>query len=177
MLEVTDLQVKYGNVQAVRGVSLSVEEGQIVALLGANGAGKSTTLQTIAGVVKPAGGEIRFGEHSITGQRPERIVGMGLALVPEGRWIFDRMSVEENLRLGATPRRDRAAVGKDLEDVYSRFPALGRYRKSNAGKLSGGESNSWRLLGPCSAGHSCSCWTSLLWASPPLWSGRSSPCS
>ena len=88
MLEVTDLQVKYGNVQAVRGVSLSVEEGQIVALLGANGAGKSTTLQTIAGVVKPAGGEIRFGEHSITGQRPERIVGMGLALVPEGRSIL-----------------------------------------------------------------------------------------
>jgi branched-chain amino acid transport system ATP-binding protein len=139
VLDVRNLKVKYGTVEAVSDVSLSVREGQIVALLGANGAGKSTTLHSVAGAVRPSRGDVVFEGTSLAGMRPEKIVRQGLALVPEGRWIFERMTVEENLRLGATPRRDRVQITRDLEEIFGRFPVLGRYRRSNAGKLSGGE--------------------------------------
>jgi branched-chain amino acid transport system ATP-binding protein len=139
VLEVKDLSIKYGPVQAVREVSVRVEEGGIVVLLGANGAGKSSLLHCIAGDVSASAGTVSFEQRSLRGLSPERIVKLGIGLVPEGRWIFGRLTVEENLRLGATPRKDRANVKRDLEDFYARFPALGRYRNSNAGKLSGGE--------------------------------------
>jgi branched-chain amino acid transport system ATP-binding protein len=138
LLKVQDLHVAYGEIEAVKGISLEVEQGQTVALLGTNGAGKTTTLRTLSGLLRPTAGMIRFEDHAIERTPAHRIVGLGLAHCPEARRIFPRMSVEENLRLGAFLRRN-ADLSADLDQAYERFPILGQRRDQAAGLLSGGE--------------------------------------
>lgn len=139
MLAVEDLVVRYGTITALRGVSLTVGNGEIVGVIGPNGAGKSTLLLAVAGDVSVASGEIRLDDVSLVGERPERVVQRGVSLVPEGRHIFHRLTVGENLSLGATVRTDRGAVGDDLERLLEMFPILRTYRSTPAGMLSGGE--------------------------------------
>ncbi len=138
LLEVEGLRVRYGGAEALRGVSLAVPEGDVVALLGGNGAGKTTTLRAISGLVRPAAGGIRFRGRPITGQRPKAIVAAGVVQVPEGRQLFPRMSVLENLELGAYLRSDRE-IRSDLERVFGHFPVLRERARQAAGSLSGGE--------------------------------------
>ncbi len=138
MLEVKDLVVAYGRVRAVKGISFSIEKGQIVCLLGTNGAGKSTTLRTISGLLKPESGRIIFEGESIGGTKPHKIVAKGIAQSPEGRRIFPEMTVEDNLRLGAYSRRD-SGVESDLAKIFDLFPILGERRRQRAGLFSGGE--------------------------------------
>jgi branched-chain amino acid transport system ATP-binding protein len=139
VLILENVQVRYGAIAALRGISLRVEKGEIVGLIGVNGAGKTTTLLTIAGVLKPAQGDIVFKGNSIVGQSPEDIVRQGIALVPEGRRIFPGLTVEENLRLGAAVRADRGAIQRDIEEMCTRFPILGKRFNQSGGTLSGGE--------------------------------------
>ena len=139
MLEIDDLRVNYGRVPALHGISLHVDEGEVVAMIGPNGAGKTTTLSAIFGLVEAAGGSITFEGRSLVGAPPERIMRTGLALVPEGRHIFGTLTVAENLQLGTTGRRDRDAAAADLKSVLDRFPALRSYYDGSAGTLSGGE--------------------------------------
>ena len=137
ILSVKDLQVSYGGIEAVKGISFDVPEGKIVTLIGANGAGKSTTLKAIAGLVKPSAGTIEFKGESITGKDPSGIVSRGVTLVPEGRRVFDNMSVLENIKIGAYLRKDD--LSEDIEWVYSLFPRLKERSWQLAGTLSGGE--------------------------------------
>ncbi len=139
MLNVSDLHVAYGPVLAVRGISLTVPKGQIVALLGANGAGKSSTLRTISGLQRPTHGTIEFEGRRIDNIPAERIVQMGISQVPEGRQIFTDLTVMENLRLGAYTRRDGAGIKRDLDRTFTYFPVLGERRGQTAALLSGGE--------------------------------------
>ncbi|MDH6182458.1 branched-chain amino acid transport system ATP-binding protein [Microbacteriaceae bacterium SG_E_30_P1] len=139
MLVVEDLVVRYGRSPALRGVSFTVNEGEIVTIIGPNGAGKSTALKSIVGLVAPASGRIDFAGRSVVGLRTEALLRQGLSLVPEGRHIFTSLTVAENLRIGATARRDRRAARQDIADMLERFPALQRRVSSPAGKLSGGE--------------------------------------
>ena len=139
MLQLEDVYAGYGSIAALRGISLQVNEGELVALVGVNGAGKTTTLSTIAGVRKPTQGTITFQGESIGGQPPEAIIRQGIALVPEGRRIFPALTVGENLRLGAAIRRDRTAIQQDTDDMCSRFPILGERFNQPGGTLSGGE--------------------------------------
>lgn len=139
MLKVEGLTVKYGVIPAVVNVSLEVREGQIVTLLGANGAGKTTTLKAVMGVLRPAVGKIFYRGQDITSLSPSLRVRLGIALVPEGRGIFNRLTVEENLLLGAYSRSSREEIVKDLEEIYLLFPRLAERRKQIAGTLSGGE--------------------------------------
>ena len=139
MLSVSHLTTRYGGIEAVSDLTFEVRDGQAVAIIGANGAGKSTTLNTIGGVLKPAGGQITFAGRDIGGLRADQVAQLGLAQVPEGREMLAPLSVEENLRLGAYVRRDRAAVAADLQTVFARFPILAERRKQPAGLMSGGE--------------------------------------
>jgi branched-chain amino acid transport system ATP-binding protein len=139
LLVFSDVHASYGSVVALWGVSIRVDEGEMVGLIGANGAGKTTVLSTIAGVLRPTQGTITFKGESVVGQSPEAIVGKGIALVPEGRRIFPGLTVGENLRLGASIRSDRAGIQKDIEEMCQRFPILGERFHSSAGTLSGGE--------------------------------------
>jgi branched-chain amino acid transport system ATP-binding protein len=139
VLEVDGLEVRYGRVPAVRGLSLEVRRGEVVAVVGPNGAGKSTTLLTVMGVVRPAAGEVRFVGRSLAGMAPEEIARLGIALVPEGRHIFGRFTVEENLRLGLVGRRSREGVERDLGRVFELFPIVEQFRHRQAGALSGGQ--------------------------------------
>lgn len=139
MLNVNDINVYYGNIQALKGISLEINQGEIVTLIGANGAGKSTLLKTISGLLKPKQGEILFKGSSINGKPVQTIVKRGISHVPEGRRVFANMSIEENLELGAYLRRDKAGIKQDLEKVYHLFPRLLERRKQQAGTLSGGE--------------------------------------
>ena len=138
MLEIRDLHVSYGEIPALKGVSLRVATGEIVALLGNNGAGKTTTLKTLSGLLAPRSGEILLEGESVRGMPPHLIVRKGLAHVPEGRRVFNRLTVQENLEMGAYTRSD-AAVSGDLDRVLSLFPRLGERRAQVAGTLSGGE--------------------------------------
>ncbi|MCI5704513.1 MAG: ABC transporter ATP-binding protein [Pseudoflavonifractor sp.] len=138
MLSVSDINVYYGAIHAIKGVSFEVNEGEVVTLIGANGAGKSTTLKTISGLLHPKTGGVEFQEKSLLGVKPHKIVEMGLAHVPEGRRVFLQMSVEENLELGAYTRPG-SEVDPGLEKVYAQFPRLKERRKQTAGTLSGGE--------------------------------------
>lgn len=138
MLEVKDLKVAYGKILAVKKISFSVEQGQVVTLIGTNGAGKTTTLRTISGLIRPSGGEIWFQGQRIDQTPAHQIVSMGVAHSPEGRKIFPKMTVEENLLLGAFSRKD-SGVKKDLDDAYDLFPVLGERRSQLAGTFSGGE--------------------------------------
>jgi len=139
MLEVNDVHTYYGNIHALKGVSLTVEKGEIVTLIGGNGAGKTTTLRTICGLLKPQHGNIRLNNEDLIGYRAHQIVYKGVSMVPEGRGIFARLSVAENLDLGSYSRTDKEGVRVDLERVYSLFPRLHERRKQVAGTLSGGE--------------------------------------
>nr|WP_211230022.1 ABC transporter ATP-binding protein [Desulfovirgula thermocuniculi] len=139
MLEVKDLEVYYGAIRALQGISFSVEKGEIVTLIGANGAGKSTTLRTISGLLVPRRGEIFFQGQKITRLPAHKIVRMGISHVPEGRQIFPNLTVKENLLMGAYTRNNRAEVEQSLEEVMTRFPRLRERAKQLAGTLSGGE--------------------------------------
>ena len=139
MLKVTDLTVNYGAIEAVRGVSFDVKDGQVVAIIGANGAGKSTTLNTVGGLLKPLSGKIELDGKNITGLRSDQVTQLGLAQVPEGREVLATLSVEENLRLGAYIRNDHEEIEKDLQAMFKRFPILDKRRKQAAGLMSGGE--------------------------------------
>ncbi|KQL54469.1 branched-chain amino acid ABC transporter ATP-binding protein [Heyndrickxia shackletonii] len=139
MLKVENIDVYYGNIQALKGVSLEINQGEIVTLIGANGAGKSTLLKTISGLLKPKNGEILFERKSIKGKAAQTIVKQGISHVPEGRRIFANMTVTENLELGAFLRKDKAGIRQDLERVYQLFPRLYERKKQSAGTLSGGE--------------------------------------
>jgi len=134
VLELENLEVRHGAVQAVRGLSLTVDRGEIVGLIGPNGAGKSSTLQAVMGLVRPAGGDVRLHGRSLVGRRTEDVARLGVALVPEGRRIFAELTVDENLRLGAAGR-----PGGDLARVYELFPIVQEFRKRHAGALSGGQ--------------------------------------
>ena len=139
MLRVDNLQVRYGAIAALRGVSLRVDEGELVALLGLNGAGKTTTLSAIAGILKPVSGSIMFRDQSLIGRSPEAILRLGIALVPEGRDIFPSLTTEENLRLGAFSRHNRSEYRSDLEEIFELFPILEERFHQIGGTLSGGE--------------------------------------
>lgn len=139
MLELNDIHVFYGAIHAIQGISLTVREGEIVSLIGANGAGKSTTLNTICGLIRPKNGSITFMGNDITHLSPPDIVKLGISQVPEGRRIFTNMTVLENLELGAYKRADKDGIRQDIEDVYKRFPRLKERQRQIAGTLSGGE--------------------------------------
>lgn len=139
VLEITNLEAAYGAVQALRGVSLSIEAGSIATILGANGAGKTTILKCISGIVDPRKGSIQYLGRSISGKPADLIVREGIAHVPEGRQVFPLLSVRENLWLGAYTRTSRVEAGEDLEAVYRYFPVLKEKYKQEAGKLSGGQ--------------------------------------
>ena len=139
LLKVTDLKVSYGGIDALRGISFDVEEGEIVTLIGANGAGKSTTLRTICGLVRPSAGRIVYDGRDITSQSTQRIVSEGIALVPAGRRVFDNLTVKENLLIGAYLRKDKESIQADVEHVYELFPRLKEREWQSAGTLSGGE--------------------------------------
>jgi branched-chain amino acid transport system ATP-binding protein len=139
MLEVRSIQTCYGNIQALKNVSLTINEGEIVTLIGANGAGKSTTLMSICGVIPPRQGEILFRGEPIHRLNAEKIVSLGICQVPEGRHIFPQMSVLENLEMGAFLRKDKGGIKSDIEHAFERFPILGKRRHQAGGTLSGGE--------------------------------------
>jgi len=139
LLEVDDVHAYYGNIQALKGVSLSIDRGEVVTLIGANGAGKSTTLKTISGLIRPRQGAVRLDGEDLAAVPAHAIVGRGVVHVPEGRRIFARLTVAENLAAGAITRRDRAGIAEDLEAVYATFPRLRERRAQSGGTLSGGE--------------------------------------
>lgn len=139
MLKVDNIDVYYGAIHAIKGISIEVPKGEIVTLVGSNGAGKSTTLRTISGLMKPKNGTILFEDKNIGGVPAHKIVGMGLCQVPEGRHVFANMSVMENLELGAYLRNDKDGIARDLEDVFKKFPRLLERKDQISGTLSGGE--------------------------------------
>ena len=139
MLKVEDINVYYGAIHAIKGISLEVNDGEIVALIGSNGAGKSTTLRTISGLMKPKTGRIMYDGEDITGVPAHKIVGKGLCQVPEGRHVFANMTVMENLELGAYLRTDKEGIAKDMEMVFEKFPRLLERKNQLSGTLSGGE--------------------------------------
>ncbi|MBN8866507.1 MAG: ABC transporter ATP-binding protein [Solirubrobacterales bacterium] len=138
MLEVQDLKVSYGRLEAVKGISFTINQGECIGLIGPNGAGKTTTLNAIAGVLKRSGGSIAFEGEKLPNQAPEATVRRGISLVPEGRRVFQGLTVEQNLRLGASIRSDKE-IDSDIEAMKKRFPALEKYATTRAGSLSGGE--------------------------------------
>jgi len=138
-LVVSDLEVRYGAVAAVRGVSFTVEPGEIVGLIGPNGAGKSSTLHAIMGLVRVSAGDVRLGERSLRGRPPEVVARSGIALVPEGRRIFGELTVDENLRLGLSGRRSPDGAAEDVDRVLEMFPVVAEFRERHAGALSGGQ--------------------------------------
>jgi len=139
LLEVKKLKISYGGINAVKGIDLEVGEGEMVALIGANGAGKTTTLKAICGILRPMAGSVMYRGAEVTGEPSFTLVERGLALVPEGRQVFGRLTVEENLEMGAYARRDRAAAKADRQRMYELFPRLYERRRQTAGTLSGGE--------------------------------------
>ena len=139
MLKVTDLHVSYGAIHAIHGISLEVNEGEIVSLIGANGAGKTTTLHTISGLKKATSGEVSLEGHNLLATDPAKIITLGMAHVPEGRRIFSQMTVQENLEMGAFIVGDKAQIAEDVENVYRHFPRLKERYKQAGGTLSGGE--------------------------------------
>lgn len=139
MLAVKDINTHYGNIHALKGVSLEVKQGEIVTLIGSNGAGKSTTLATITGLIRATSGEIWFKGQNITNKSPSEIVKMGISLAPEGREVFPALTVEENLRLGAYTRNDKKGIKDSYDRVYGLFPRLYERKRQTAGTLSGGE--------------------------------------
>ncbi|MFR8318998.1 MAG: ABC transporter ATP-binding protein, partial [Catenibacillus sp.] len=139
MLEVKNLEVYYGMIQALKGISFEVDEGEVVALIGANGAGKTTTLHTVTGLIAPKSGQIIFEGRDVTKVPGHKLVSMGIAHVPEGRRVFSQLSVYQNLKLGAYTRKDKNEIEETLDHIYERFPRLKERKNQLAGTLSGGE--------------------------------------
>ncbi len=139
LLEVKDIHAYYGNIHALKGVSLSVEEGEIVSLIGGNGAGKTTTLRSISGLMRPRTGQITLADEDLSEYKAHELASKGVAMVPEGRGVFSKMTVLENLEMGAFHRSDKVGIDEDLEKVYTLFPRLKERRTQLAGTLSGGE--------------------------------------
>ena len=139
MLEINDLHVNYGMIAALKGISFEVNEGEVISLIGANGAGKTTTLHTLTGLISAKSGSIKFNGVELTKTPAHKIVEMGIAHVPEGRRIFQNLTVLDNLKLGAFTRKDKENIPKDLQDIYERFPRLAERKNQIAGTLSGGE--------------------------------------
>jgi branched-chain amino acid transport system ATP-binding protein len=139
LLSVESLAVAYGGIVAVRGIDFSVQAGEMVTLIGANGAGKTTTLKALTGLIRPSAGHVRYNGVDITGLPSHRLVGLGIALVPEGRGVFPRLTVEENIDMGAYCRNDKQGIHTDHDNVYALFPRLAERRRQVAGTLSGGE--------------------------------------
>jgi ABC-type branched-subunit amino acid transport system ATPase component len=139
LLELRELSAGYGAIQILHGVSLHVNEGEIVAVIGPNGAGKSTTFKAIMGLIDHLGGEVLYQDRSLVGERPDRILGLGLAYVPQGRVVFTQMTVRENLEMGAYLERDKAKIADAMDYVFTLFPRLGERRRQLAGSMSGGE--------------------------------------
>lgn len=139
MLEIKDIRVHYGKVEAIKGVSLKVAEGEVITILGANGAGKTTILRTISGLMRPTSGEIWFNGQMLNKMEPSNIVKMGIGHVPEARHVFPHMSVEDNLLVGAYVRTDKKGIKQDLQELYEHFPILKNRKNQKAGSLSGGE--------------------------------------
>jgi branched-chain amino acid transport system ATP-binding protein len=139
LLEINEMHTFYGNIEALKGVSLTVDEGEVVTLIGSNGAGKSTTLRSISGLTPPREGTVKFDGTEIGEVPPQEIVQMGISLSPEGRHVFPRMTVRENLDLGAYLRKDRDGVGRDLDRVFALFPRLKERERQKGGTMSGGE--------------------------------------
>ena len=139
MLKVADIHTFYGNIEALKGVSIEISEGEIITLIGANGAGKSTTLMSICGIIPPRSGEITFMDQPITNMKSDKIVSLGICQVPEGRRIFPYLTVTENLDMGAFLRKDKSEIKKDMEYVFELFPILAERRHQAGGTLSGGE--------------------------------------
>jgi len=139
LLEVKELVVRYGGIEAVKGINLHIHQGELVTLIGANGAGKTSTLNALAGLLKPASGEIRFEGELLNSSPIHQLIQRGLALVPEGRGVFPRLTVEENLAMGAYARKDKPGIRADLNEVFESFPRLQERRQQKAGTLSGGE--------------------------------------
>ena len=139
MLNIENLQVQYGNIIALKGITITVNEKEIVALIGGNGAGKTTCLKTISGLLKSTGGTIEFNGKPLNGKSPHQIVSLGISQVPEGRRIFSRLTVVENLRMGAYTRNDAQEIENDIDKVFSLFPVLKERQKQSGGTLSGGE--------------------------------------
>jgi len=139
MLKVADIHTFYGNIEALKGVSIEISEGEIITLIGANGAGKSTMLMSICGITPPRSGEITFMDQPITNMKPDKIVSLGICQVPEGRRIFPYLTVTENLDMGAFLRKDKSEIKKDMEYIFELFPILAERRHQAGGTLSGGE--------------------------------------
>lgn len=139
MLKIKDLHVNYGGIKALKGININVPEGKIITLIGANGAGKSTTLRSVTGLIKPASGTIHYNDMDITGKKTLDVVKSGIVLVPEGRKVFANLTVHENLVLGAYSNKDKKAVNDDMENVFTLFPRLKERLKQKAGTFSGGE--------------------------------------
>ncbi len=139
LFEIKDLRVSYKGAEVLKGISLEMEEGEIVTLIGSNGAGKTTTLRAISGLKTPAAGEIWFKGRRIERTSPQDIVKLGISHVPQGRWLFPYMSVKENIKLGAYRRKDKKQVDRDLDELYEQFPVLGERKGQQARTLSGGE--------------------------------------
>lgn len=139
MLEVHDVHTYYGNIHALKGISLTVKQGEIVTLIGANGAGKTTILRTISGLLQPRQGWVTFNGENLNQYKAHHLVSKGMAMVPEGRGVFSRLTVEENLQMGAFHRKDKPKIAEDLEHMYTLFPRLRERRNQVAGTLSGGE--------------------------------------
>lgn len=139
LLELHDIHAYYGNIHALKGISLYVEKGEVVSLIGGNGAGKTTTLRLISGLMRPRQGRITFNGDDLTRYPPHALVGRGIAMAPEGRGVFAKLTVEENLEMGAFHRSDKAGIAADIENAYKLFPRLSERRRQLAGTLSGGE--------------------------------------
>ena len=163
MLEIKDLKVSYGMINAVKGVSFDVQEGEIIALIGANGAGKTTILHTITGLVPAKSGSITFDGADLIKTPAHKIVSMGMAHVPEGRRIFQELTVLENLKMGAYTRKDKKEISDTLEMVYKRFPRLEERKSQIAGTLSGGGSRCLQWAGRLCPTRKLSLWTNPLW--------------
>ena len=176
MLELREVEVSYGNIRALKGISLTVAEGELVTLIGANGAGKSTTLKTISGLLRPKAGTLLYRDHALDHLHPHQIVALGISHCPEGRHLFGRLTVTENLRLGAVQRRDREAVPHDIEYVYKLFPVLKDRKAQLAGTLSGGEQQMLAIGRAMMSRLDCFCSMNPRWAWRPfLWPSFSKP--
>ncbi len=169
LLQVRDVRVAYSGIQAVKGVSFEVHAGELVCLIGSNGAGKTTSMKAVTGIQPLAGGEVLYQGRSIQGQGAWDLVRSGLAMVPEGRGVFTRMSILENLQMGAYIRQDTALVAEDLERMFALFPRLKERRDQLAGTLSGGEQQMLAMGRALMSRPNCCCWTSPPWACRPSW--------
>ena len=169
LLDVTAIETFYGPIQAIRGISLQVAQGQIVTVLGANGAGKTTVLRTISGVLDPERGSVRFEGNAIDHLPPDRVMRLGICHVPEGREVFPFLTVRENLLMGSYTRHDKDEVHRDLELCFSYFPVLKERSHQRAGLLSGGEQQMLSISRALMAGPSCCCWTSHRLACRRYW--------